>query len=93
MWLYFIALFVLIVGIIGGILTGGIFTIVLIPVGVIALVTAGIVSLWGRSQRGEEETSGDQSPAIGRPLPTGHSNSATAPNTPEQLTDARRQQQ
>jgi flagellar basal body-associated protein FliL len=93
-----IALVVLFVGLVGGILTGGIFTIVLIPVGVLALVTAGVLSLWARATQGKEagETeggAGDPSSAMDRPLPTGHSNTATAPSSPEQLTDARRQQQ
>jgi hypothetical protein len=89
MWLYIVALVLLVFGIVGGIATGGIFTIVLIPLGVIALVTAGVFSLWGRSQQGGEEPSSE----IGEPLPTGHSNAASAPSSPEQLVDARREQQ
>jgi hypothetical protein len=93
MWLYIIAAVLLILGIAGGVLTGGIFTIVILPLGVIALVTAFVVSLWVRSQQGGpsdvEETPASQE----APLPTGHSNAATAPSTPEDLVNARREAQ
>jgi hypothetical protein len=93
MWLYIIGLGLLIVGVVGSIVSGGIFTVVLVPLGVVALVTAGIVSLWLRSQQGREGGGPEASTSVDQPLPTGHSNATAAPNSPEQLVDARREQQ
>jgi hypothetical protein len=91
MWLYIVALFLLIVGIVGGVLTGGIFTIVLIPLGIIALVSAIAVGAWGRAAQGRHAASTDATQPTGRPLPASeHSNSPAAPSTPDQLADARR---
>lgn len=94
MWLYILALFLLIFGIVGGVLTGGIFTIVLIPLGIIALVSAIAYGSWGRAAQGRQGASTDAKPSAGRPLPASqHSNTPSAPSTPEDLTEARRVQQ
>jgi hypothetical protein len=93
MWLYIIAVFLLVVGIVGSVVSGGIFTIVLVPLGVIALVTAGIVTLWARSQQGRAGQTGDSPEPSEEPLPTGHSNAPAAPSTPEDLVNARREAQ
>ena len=93
MWLYIIAAVLLILGIAGGVLTGGIFTIVILPLGVIALVTAFVVSLWVRSQQGGASDAEEAPASQEAPLPTGHSNTATAPSTPEDLVNARREAQ
>lgn len=93
MWLYIIALVLVIVGIVGGILTGGIFTIAILPIGFIALVTAVVASLWARSQQGRAGHTDESPSARDQPLPTGHSNAATAPSSPEELVNARREQQ
>jgi hypothetical protein len=94
MWLYMIAAVLLVVGIVGGVLTGGIFLIIFIPLGIIALITA---IATGALARGAEKRSGA---AAGRsqpgastlphspPEPTGH-----VTTSPEALVDARRQQQ
>ena len=93
MWLYIIALVLLLFGIVGGVLTGGIFTIAILPLGVIALVTAGIASLWARSQQGRAGAAEDSEASKEPALPSGHSNAATAPNTPQDLVNARREAQ
>jgi hypothetical protein len=94
MWLYIIAVALLIFGIVGGVLSGGIFTVVLVPLGLIALVTAVVMS--GLAHRaGAAKTPGGNGTGEPRPLP--HSDaqpSAVAtPSTPEDLVDARREQQ
>jgi hypothetical protein len=93
MWLYILAFFVLIFGIVGSVLSGGIFTIVLIPLGIIALVSAVAYGAWGRAAQRQQGASNDAKPSPGRPLPTGHSNAAAAPTTPDELAEARRVQQ
>ena len=93
MWLYILAFFVLIFGIVGSVLSGGIFTIVLIPLGFVALVSAIAYGAWGRAAQGQQGAPTDAKPSTGRPLPTGHSNAPAAPSTPEELTEARRVQQ
>jgi hypothetical protein len=93
MWLFLSALIVLVIGIAGSIFSGGIFTIVLIPLGVIALATAAGSSMFAHSAH--RKAGGDRAGAgEPRPLPSSnHQNTAPAPSTPEDLVDARRQQQ
>jgi hypothetical protein len=82
------ALFVFMV--VGGALLGGIFTLVLVPVAVIAVVMTFLFSLWNRAT--ESHSGGGHR----GPRPVAHSehrNTAEAPATPDALTDARRLQQ
>jgi disulfide bond formation protein DsbB len=97
MWFYFIGLFLLVVGIAGSIVSGGIFTIVLLPLAVIALISAMLHSAAARKAQTRAGGATDQS-ARGAPEPaplpsSQHANRAAAPSSPEQLADARRQQQ
>jgi hypothetical protein len=94
MWLYLIALVLLFVGVVGGVLSGGIFTIVLIPIGALVLLSALGHGMLARSAQDRQGASTDESRPVGRPLPTsGHENTAPPPSTPEELVDARRVQQ
>ena len=93
MWLYIFAVVLLVIGVVGSIFSGGIFTIVIVPLGVIALITAGVATLWIRAQQGQAGHTGDSAESRDRPLPTGHSNAATAPSTPSDLVNARREAQ
>ncbi len=98
MWFYFIGLFLLVVGIAGSIVSGGIFTIVLLPLAVIALISAAFHSAAARKAQGRAggatEDQAVPSAAEPAPLPSSqHANTAAAPSSPEQLADARRQQQ
>jgi drug/metabolite transporter (DMT)-like permease len=93
MWLYILAFFVLIVGIVGTVFSGGIFTIVLVPLGIIAVITAAVFGAFGRAAQGREGASTDAKQSTGRPLPTGHNNAPSPPSSPEDLTEARRVQQ
>jgi hypothetical protein len=94
MWLYIIGVFLLVVGVVGGALSGGIFTIILIPLAAVALISAVLHSMAARKAQATAGGAPDRSESGPRPLPTSHrSNSAPAPSSPEQLADARRQQQ
>jgi hypothetical protein len=98
-WLYFLALVLVIFGVVGGIASGGIFLIVLLPLAAIALVVAllggGARARSGPGRRARPTRDG----APGRseevaPLP---SSQPEAPGrvltSPEALTDARRAEQ
>lgn len=52
MWLYIIAFALLIFGIVGSIVSGGIFTIVIVALGVVTLITAVIAGMWAKAQQG-----------------------------------------
>ena len=92
MWLLIIVAFLGLLAVAGGTLAGGIFTIVLIPLAVIALVTAVGYTYFGGAA--ERRASGER--RRGRPAapPTAQQPSApAAPSTPEQLADTRRANQ
>lgn len=94
MWLYMIAAVLLVVGLVGGVLTGGIFLIIFIPLGVIAMITAIVTGgLARRAERGSGAAGGAPTPGE-KPLPT-HlpQDSGHVTSSPEALVDARRQQQ
>lgn len=94
MWFYPVVLVLIILAIVGGALAGGIFTIVLIPLAAIVLVSAVVYSLWGRALEGSGGVTTDASATTDRPLPHQRRRpSGRAPSSPEGLADARRQQQ
>jgi hypothetical protein len=68
MWLYLIAAFLLVVGVIGGIASGGIFTIIVLPVGVIVLLVALAI---GMRLRGSGASAHGEAGGIA-PLPRPH---------------------
>jgi hypothetical protein len=90
MWLGLVLIIVIVAALGASIVSGGIFTIVVLPLAVIIAVVAGAVSLWGRASARSE------GPGRGGPSPLPHSdhrNSAPAPTTPGQMVDAKRAQQ
>jgi len=91
MWLYMIAVVLLVLGLFGSIFTGGIFTIIVLPLGVLVLVAAFVVAMWSRTAVGEESKPASEP----RPLP--HSDrpqpGSSGTSTPDELVDARRQAQ
>jgi hypothetical protein len=93
MWFYFIAGFLFLVGIIGGVASGGIFTLIFIPLGAIMLVVAVLAGMWGRAAQDSAE--GSTQPANTEPQPLRHTRpqGTPAPSTPEELVDARRAEQ
>jgi hypothetical protein len=94
MWLYAIAAFLLLVGIVGGLLGGGIITIALIPIALIIAASAFIFTAWGRASEGSSGGEMDAHPSTNRPLPHNfRQDSGHAPSSPERLADTRRAQQ
>jgi uncharacterized membrane protein YfcA len=94
MWFYPLVLAVVILAIVGGTLAGGIFTLVLVPLAAIALVSAVVYMMWGRAIEANSGASSDATHMSRRPLPHRRRRpSGRAPSSPDALTDARRQQQ
>jgi hypothetical protein len=90
MWLGLVLFIAVLVALGLSIVSGGIFTIVVLPLAVIVAVVALLISLWGRAS-GRSEGEPRREPA---PLPhSDHANTAPAPTSPGQLVDARRAQQ
>ncbi|MBV9335181.1 MAG: hypothetical protein JO262_14145 [Solirubrobacterales bacterium] len=88
-----IAGFLLLVGIIGGVASGGIFTLIFVPLGLVMLVVAAGAGVFGRSS--QDESDGDRQPSNTEPAPLRHTpaQGTPTPATPEDLADARRVQQ
>jgi predicted phage tail protein len=93
MWLYIIAAFLVLVGIIGGVASGGIFTLIFIPLGAIMLVTAVLMGMWYRAQQGRSGGQTQGSTTEHAPLRHTPPQGAPTPTRPEELADARRVQQ
>jgi hypothetical protein len=76
--------------VVGAVLLGGVFTLVLVPIAAITVFAAFAFSWWTRA-RGSGSGARERRPT---PLPhSEHSNTASVPTTPAELTDARRLQQ
>lgn len=92
MWLSFPTLILVVLMIIGGIIGGGVFTFVLVPVALITALVAIGLSVWSRSQARSGTSS--EAAQTGDPLP--HSrrhNTPATPATPDDLVNARQHQQ
>lgn len=88
-----IAGFLILVGVIGGVASGGIFTLIFIPLGAIMLVFAVLLGLWHRSQEGSAGGQTQGSKTEQAPLRHTPAQGAPTPTRPEELVDARRAQQ
>jgi hypothetical protein len=94
MWFYPLLVVLVILAIVGGTLAGGIYTIVLIPLAVIAAISAIVYLVWGRALEGSGGGATEATAATRRPLPSqSRRPSGRVRTTPERLADARRQQQ
>jgi hypothetical protein len=94
MWVYLLAGVLLVIGLIGAVLGGGIFTIVLIPIGLIVAATAILFGMWGRSAQGSGGGETEEGHISDAPLPHSEQGpTGRAPTSPEALADARRAQQ
>lgn len=94
MWFYPLVLLLVILGLAGGIVAGGIFTIVLVPLAVIAGVSALVYALWGRALQGTGGGGTAATHVDERPLPSQRRRpSGRTRTTPGRLADARRQRQ
>jgi hypothetical protein len=94
MWVYLISAALIFVGIAVGIGGGGIFTIVLVPLGLTGLAAAALAGVGGRKAQKQGGGASHESHLSGQPLP--HETpqpSGRAPTSPEGLADARRAQQ
>lgn len=92
MWLFWFVLPLAIVMVIGGLLAGGIFTIVFLPLALLIIAIAIISTLYGLSDRRRTLPS-DRSTAAGLRGGGGPSQVSPQPTTPGELTDARREAQ
>ncbi len=91
MWLYMIAAFLMVVGLVGGVLSGGIFLIIFIPLGLIMLAAAAGSAAIGRSAHKSGGAETETRPQPGQPLPhTADGPTGRVPTSPDALTDARR---
>lgn len=92
MWLFFVVGVLVVAGVVGGAFAGGVYTIVLIPLAVIALFAAIVYGYFtGGAQRHAEAGRARRRPAA--PPTAQHDASAPAPSTPDQLVDAKRSNQ
>ena len=94
MWVYLIVAALIVIGVVGGLTGGGIFTIVLIPLALIVLAASVLFSLWARAAQGSAGADVNDTHGSERPLPhSPQQQSAPAPSSPEALADARRARQ
>jgi hypothetical protein len=93
MWLYVVGFVLVVLGIFGTFLGGGIFTIALLPIGVVILASAFGYALWTRGAA-TSRGAADAHPTTAEPLPHApRRESAHVPTSPESLADARRIEQ
>ena len=94
MWLYLLGIVLVVVGLFGTFLGGGIFTIALLPIGLVILASAFGYGIWTRSKAGDLGLETDAHPTTNQPLPhTRRRDSGHVPTSPERLADARRVEQ
>jgi hypothetical protein len=93
MWLGIVIAFAVLLAVIGGVVVGGVFALILVPIAVIVVVGAVVMSMWARATSGRPSPEDERS----RSEPTyphgGHQNASSAPATPDQLVDARQKTQ
>ena len=92
MWLYIVALVLVVFGVVGGFASGGIFTIIFVPLGLLIVVSAAVYGWMGGSAQRRAEAE----PPAGaeQPLPSVPGrDSGHVPTSPERLADARRSSQ
>jgi hypothetical protein len=86
MWMYLVVVSLAAIGVLGGIFAGGIFTVVLLPIAAIILVSSFVFTGLGKGAE-QKEGAAPPEPALPHDVerPSGH-----APTSPERLADARR---
>jgi hypothetical protein len=93
MWLYLVGIVLVVLGL-AGIAAGGIFTLVLVPLGLIVIASAAGYGAWHRAAQARAGAETDAHPTTNRPLPHNpRRESGHAETSPEALADARRVQQ
>jgi hypothetical protein len=94
MWLYLLGGALIVVGLVGGVFSAGVFAFVLIPLGIIAIASAAGYSAMGRAAQRRSGADVNAHPSTTRPLPhTSPGEPAHTPTSPEALADARRMEQ
>ena len=94
MWLYLVALVLVLLGVVGGVASGGIFTIILIPLGLIVAVSAFMYASSARSAQGSARGETEASAGTNSPLPHApERDSGHVASSPERLADTRRAEQ
>lgn len=91
MWLFYFVLPLAIVMIVGGLLAGGIYTIVFLPVAIIIAFIVIAFTMYGKSS--QRRTLPSDRPQMAPSGTTEHANVAPRPDTPDELVDARRHAQ
>lgn len=92
MWFYPVLLLFVLLGLAGIVFLGGVYTLVLVPLAVLGLVSAVGYAMWGRAQAASAEGATDATHTARRPLPgRGRRARGRVPTSPERLVDARRQ--
>jgi hypothetical protein len=92
MWLAWLAGALVILALIGAVFLGGIFTIALVPLAVVAMISAAWSLIAARMAQRASGAPG-QSGGKPAPLPTSSRRRDAGPHSPEELVDARRAQQ
>jgi hypothetical protein len=94
MWFYPLLGLLVVLGLAGGTLAGGVYTLVLIPLAVVVGVSAVVYAMWGRSMQSRAGADTHATATSVEPLPHRRRRpTGRAPSSPEGLADARRQQQ
>lgn len=90
MWLGLVVVVGLVVAVVLSIVSGGIFTIVLLPLAILAALAATASGVFGGLIRGGRGTSRSSRGHESAPLPHAAPSESDVPTTPEGLADARR---
>ena len=94
MWFYPLLGLLVMLGLAGGVLLGGVYTIILVPLAVIVVVSSVVYAMWGRALQGSRGGATGATSVAHDPLPAQRTSSAgRAPTSPEALADARRESQ
>ena len=96
MWLFYIAIPLVVLAILAAIVGGGIFTIILVPLAIIAVVAGvwSVMSARAAGAPGAHRRIANETGTSGSALPHSFSRSpATAPDSPDALADTRRELQ
>jgi hypothetical protein len=85
---------IVVAALLAGTLAGGVYTLVLIPIAAVALLTLFVSWLWTRATGAASESTTSESVDTANTLPRRRRGPAThAPTSPERIADLRRQQQ
>jgi hypothetical protein len=93
MWLGIVIAFVVLLAVVGGIVVGGVFAFILVPIAIIVLVVATVISMWARATSGRPSPEDERSRSAPAYPHGSHQNASPAPATPDQLVDARQKSQ